>query len=188
MNAPGHYLLNLALLGKINAPNYNVAVTLGAIVPDAPIFIFYLVAKFIYKLPERQIWSQTYYEPFWQNFVAWFDSFPIATIAIGVCFYFGWQQGVIVFASLFLHSVFDFPVHHNDAHRHFFPFSNYRFLGTLSYWDRKYHAQWVALAEMLLAVVVTPMCLGLLQSNFTRAIAIAINILYVVSYWRFYVF
>lgn len=188
MNTPSHYLINLALLGRINTPNYNVAITLGAIVPDVPIFIFYLVAKFIYKLPERQIWSQAYYEPFWQNFVACFHSFPIAAIALIVCIHFGWQQGTIFFASLFMHSIFDFPVHHDDAHRHFFPFSNYRFFSPFSYWDKKHYAQWVALAEMLLAIAVTPICLGVLQFNLTRALAIAINILYVVSYWRFYVF
>ena len=56
MNTPSHYILNLALLGKSIAPNDNIAITVGAILPDIPIFLFYLVAKFIYKLPESKIW------------------------------------------------------------------------------------------------------------------------------------
>ena len=62
MNTPSHYIVNLALLGKV-APNANVAITIGAILSDLPIFVFYAVAKLIYRLPERQIWSEAYYEP-----------------------------------------------------------------------------------------------------------------------------
>jgi hypothetical protein len=39
MNTPSHYVINLALLGNTIAPNANVAITLGAILPDAPIFL-----------------------------------------------------------------------------------------------------------------------------------------------------
>jgi hypothetical protein len=38
MNTPGHYILNLALLGKTIAPQHNTAIALGAILPDIPIF------------------------------------------------------------------------------------------------------------------------------------------------------
>ena len=70
MNTPSHYILNLALLGKTIDSKNNMAIAIGAILPDIPIFIFYFVAKYIYKLPESKIWSEAYYEPFWQNTVA----------------------------------------------------------------------------------------------------------------------
>ncbi|WP_175561219.1 hypothetical protein [Hydrococcus rivularis] len=90
MNTPSHYILNLAFLGKAIAPNANVAITLGAILPDLPIFAFYIVAKFFCKMPEHQIWSQAYYKPFWQNLIALFHSFPVAAIAINILYIIGY--------------------------------------------------------------------------------------------------
>jgi hypothetical protein len=186
MNTPSHYILNLAFLGRTIAPNANVAITLGAILPDLPIFAFYIVAKFFYKMPERQIWSQAYYEPFWQNFIALFHSFPVAAIALIICLSCGWKAGAIACASIILHSLLDFPLHHHDAHHHFFPFSDYRFISPISYWDPKHYGNIVALVELLLVVAVTPVIFGLLQSSFAKAIAIAINILYIIGYLCFY--
>jgi hypothetical protein len=72
MNTPGHYILNLALLGKTISPKHHLAIAIGAILPDIPIFVFYFVTKFIYQMPEGKIWSEAYYETFWQNLVALF--------------------------------------------------------------------------------------------------------------------
>jgi hypothetical protein len=56
-------------------------------------------------------------------------------------------------ASALLHALCDFPLHAIDAHRHFLPFSQYRFISPLSYWDVRYHAQKVAVVESLLVLV-----------------------------------
>ena len=46
LNTPGHYILNLAFLGKTIAPKNNIALAIGAVIPDVPIFVFYFVAKY----------------------------------------------------------------------------------------------------------------------------------------------
>ncbi len=84
MNTPGHYILNLAFLGKTIALKNNTAIAIGAILPDMPIFVFYFVAKYIYKMPPGKIWSEAYYEPFWQNTVALFHSIPLALIGAAI--------------------------------------------------------------------------------------------------------
>ncbi|MGK7874756.1 MAG: hypothetical protein AB4426_16065 [Xenococcaceae cyanobacterium] len=188
MNTPSHYILNLALLGKSIAPKANVAITIGAILPDIPIFVFYFVAKFIYKLPERQIWSEAYYEPFWQIIIALSHSLPLALIGLFISLYFGWKPGAIACVSMILHSLFDFPVHHDDAHRHFFPFSDYRFISPLSYWDPKHYGSIVAFVELSLVLAVTPLVFDLLYSRFAKVLVIVIELLYVVGYLRFYIF
>ncbi len=181
MKTPSHCILNLAILGTV-VPNGNIAITLGAILPDLPIFIFYIVAKFLYKLPESQIWTKTYHETFWQDLVAFFHSFPLALLGLGTCLWGEWQAGAIAFASILLHSLVDFPVHHDDAHRHFFPFSNYRFFSPISYWDPKHHGRVVALVELLLVLAVTPLVWGLLQSEVAKVLLIIIAIVYLISY------
>ena len=186
MNTPGHYILNLALLGKAIAPQYNLAIAVGAILPDVPIFVFYLVAKFVYKMPEGKIWSEAYYEPFWHNTVALFHSIPLALIGAAICYFCGWQLGLVLFVSMVCHSLLDLPVHHDDAHRHFFPFSDYRFISPFSYWDTSHHARIVAFIEMTLVIGVNPIIFGLLNSPWTKGIAVAIDLFYLWGYYRFY--
>ena len=186
MNTPGHYILNLALLGKTIAPQHNLVIAIGAILPDLPIFVFYFVAKFIYRMPEGKIWSEAYYEPFWHNTVALFHSIPLALLATATCYFFRWQAGMILGISMVCHSLLDLPVHHDDAHRHFFPLSDYRFISPFSYWDVNHYGKIVAFIEMALVIIVNPIVLGLLNSPWTKGIVIAIDLFYLLGYYRFY--
>lgn len=188
MNTPGHYVLNLALLGKTLAPKNSLAIAIGAILPDIPIFIFYAVAKFIYRMPESKIWSEAYYEPFWQNIVALFHSIPLALIGAVICYFLDWKPGMILFISMIGHSLLDLPVHNDDAHRHFFPFSDYRFISPFSYWDTNHYGRIVAFIEMALVLGVNPLALSLLHSPWTKGIIIAIDMFYLLVYSRFYLF
>ena len=188
MNTPSHYVFNLALMGTVLTPEAKVAITIGSMLPDAPIFAFYLVAKLVQKLPEKQIWNEAYYEPFWQNIIALFHSIPVAAIAIPVCLYFRWKMAAFLFASMILHDLLDLPVHNEDAHRHFFPFSDYRFISPISYWDPQHHAVFVALGELLLVLVATPFVFKMLDTWLAKGILISINVVYVIGYLRFYVF
>ena len=136
MKTPSHAIINLAILGKPQLPQANLIIVIGGILPDIPIFLFYFWAKYIARLPAATIWSKAYYEPFVQNIVALFHSIPLAVIGLLIAYYFGWQSVQILFTSIVLHSLGDLPVHYDDAHRHFFPFSNYRFISPFSYWEK----------------------------------------------------
>lgn len=188
MNTPGHYILNLALLGKAITPKQNVAIVIGAILPDVPIFIFYFVAKFVYKMPEGKIWTEGYYEPFWQNTIALFHSIPLALIGVAIFYRLNWQPGMILCVSMVCHSLLDLPVHNDDAHRHFYPFTDYRFISPFSYWDKSHYGRIVAFVEMALVLGVNPLVIGLLNSPWTKGIVIAIDLFYLLSYFRFYLF
>jgi hypothetical protein len=59
-------------------------------------------------------------------------------------------------------------------------------MSPLSYWDPAHHGAFVALAEVLMILALTPFALGLLQSGLTKSIIIAIDLLYIVGYIRFY--
>jgi hypothetical protein len=187
VNTPSHAILNLAILGKHHRPQANLAIVFGAILPDIPIFIFYLLAKFVYRLPSRQIWSEAYYQPFWQNIIATFHSIPLALIAWGIARYCGWKQIEIVCLSTILHSLLDLPVHNDDAHRHFFPFSNYRFISPISYWDPTKHGKIVTVVERLLVLLATFYVFPFVHSYAGKGLIIAVNLFYVISYVYFYV-
>ncbi len=88
--------------------------------------------------------------------------------------------------SIICHCLLDLPVHHDDAHRHFFPLSNYRFISPFSYWDVNHYGRVVAAIELLLVLIANPLVLGLLNSPITKGIVIAIDLIYLFGYFRFY--
>ena len=186
MNTPSHAIINLAILGRPQHPEWNLLIVTGGILPDIPIFLFYFWAKYIARLPEATIWSKAYYEPVVQNIVALFHSIPLAAIGWLIACYFGWQSVQILFISIILHSLGDLPVHNDDAHRHFYPFSNYRFISPLSYWDRNHYGSIVSLVEMLLVLLSTFRIFGFVHSYFGRGLSIAVNCFYLIMYVLFY--
>ncbi|MDP5338887.1 MAG: hypothetical protein NWQ28_09975, partial [Nodularia sp. (in: cyanobacteria)] len=128
MNTPSHAILNLVIFNQQLRDQASPAILIGAVLPDVPIFVFYLLMKFVYRLPEKQIWSEVYYQPLWQGIVSTFHSLPLAVLGVLIAHFWNWQLIEIGCISMVLHSLLDFPVHNNDAHRHFFPLSNYRFI------------------------------------------------------------
>ncbi len=186
MNAPSHAIINLALLTKPQLPQANLAIVIGGILPDIPIFIFYFWAKFIARLPEAKIWSEAYYQPLIQNLVAIFHSIPLAIIGLLISYYFGWQILQVICISLILHSLLDLPVHNDDAHRHFFPFSNYRFISPISYWDPKHYGSIIASIEILLVLLGTWRVFPGINSIVGKGLMILVNIFYWSSYIYFY--
>ncbi|NES65696.1 MAG: hypothetical protein F6K24_10730 [Okeania sp. SIO2D1] len=186
MNTPSHAIINLALLAKPQLPQANLAIVIGGVLPDIPIFIFYFWAKFIVRLPEAKIWSEAYYQPLIQNLVATFHSIPLAIILLLISYYFGWEIMQVICISLVLHSLFDLPVHNNDAHRHFFPLSNYRFISPISYWDPKHYGGIVALIEILLVFLATLWIFSTINSGIGKILIIIVNIFYCSGYIYFY--
>ena len=61
-------------------------------------------------------------------------------------------------------AVCDFALHRKDAHRHFFPFSDWRFQSPVSYWDPRHYGGIVTTIEMVVvvagAVVLFKQCPG----------------------------
>ncbi len=182
MNTPSHAIINLALISSQQPdPQYALAIAVGAVLPDAPIFVLYFWAKFVRRQTQHQIWSQTYELPFWQNLVATFHSIPLALIVVLITHYWGWQSGELLSLSMVFHSLLDFPVHHNDAHRHFFPFSNYRFISPLSYWNPKHHGNTVSLIDKLMVLGASFYVFPYLNSWIGQGLIIAVNLFYLTT-------
>ncbi|QSJ16417.1 hypothetical protein JYQ62_32610 [Nostoc sp. UHCC 0702] len=186
MNTPSHAILNLFILNQKIQPQANRAIFIGAILPDIPIFLFYFLMKFGYRLPSHQIWSTVYYQPFWQAIFSTFHSIPLAIIGIVIAHFYNWQVLELLLISVLLHCLFDLPVHNNDAHRHFFPFSNYRFISPISYWDPKHYGNIVAFGEILLVFMASISLFISMRSPFSKGLLLLVNLFYWIGYFRFY--
>lgn len=128
------------------------------------------------------MWRVLYFEPPMQNLIAWFNSIPIygALAAIG---YMArgktWGKLMLFFAlAALIHMATDLPVHAEDAYRHFWPISDWRFISPLSYWDGDHHSGWVSRAEGLLALG----CIAVLWKRFPWRYVKALLSLLVVFY------
>ena len=151
MNTPAHVAINLFMLGQKPAGTAchprAAAIVAGAVLPDLAMIGFYAwhLAR---GTAEAQIWSVEYYRPAWQ---AWFDSFnsiPIVLLLMLLTWRTRRYLWLALFSSMLLHLLCDLPVHHDDAHRHFFPFSDWRFASPVSYWDPAHHGYWFGLFEI----------------------------------------
>ena len=196
MNTPSHVILNLALLGHRQRPQLNSPIFWGAMVPDLAMFGFYGWAKLIAKMDEATIWGKAYYEPFWQNIFDAGNSIPLALLVIGIALWLrkerpNWQAAtdatIFLAASVVLHCLADLPLHVDDGHRHFWPFSNFRFESQISYWDPDHHGGIAALGEFLLVLLASWRAWKLLRSRWLKALLISSNGLMWLFYTSFYI-
>jgi len=135
-------------ISRTRSRTVNLAVLLGAVLPDLSLFFMWGQAK-ARGIPDSIIWEELYFSPFWQEVGAITNSIPIfAGIAIIGFIMVGrewltqhphfYAKG-IGFALLFLglaaltHCLSDLPLHVDDGHTHFWPISNWIYSSPVSY-------------------------------------------------------
>lgn len=163
MNTPTHILLALAVFdraksmpsGSINRfqHRWTLAILLGSLLPDPPMFIFYAWAK-LQGIPESIIWSKHYYAEHWQLFFDIPNALPIVLLLLGFAFIVRSRTLLLSSAAIILHILCDLPLHHDDGHRHFWPFSDWVLQSPLSYWDPQHGGGWFKWVEIGLALSV----------------------------------
>ena len=186
MNTPSHVVVNLFLLGKEESSRFYLPIILGSLLPDVAIFWFYFWAKFIGKIPESKIWSEVYFTDYWQNIFAIPNSIVLCLVGVAVCHYYQLTWLKIMFISMIIHCLFDLPVHHDDAHRHFVPLTNYRFKSPFSYWDIRHHAKWISLIELMLVNISSYFLYTQFNSWWAKSFVLFNVTIYVILYGRFF--
>jgi hypothetical protein len=186
VNTPGHAVVNLALLGRKDRPALTPAILAGAILPDLAIVAFYLWQRLVEHLSERTIWQVAYFQSAWQPVFDLLHSLPLAALGYAAARVLGSAPGGAFFASIFLHALADLPLHHEDAHRHLFPFSDWRFASPLSYWDPRHHGGVGAAAEVLAVAIASAVLWRRHPRAGARTAVAAVLGLYVVGYAALY--
>ncbi len=153
MNTPAHAVVSLLVLGRRSRPELSGPIVLGAVLPDAPMFVFYVWEKLAAGTPERGIWSSAYFEPSWQAFFDVFNSLPLIALGLVAARAARAPRLVACLASMGVHALLDLPLHREDGHRHFFPLSDWRFMSPVSYWDPDHHGMLFGAFEVGVVVV-----------------------------------
>ena len=115
--------------------------------------LFYAYQKVWLGTSEHVIWSESYYLAGWQAFFDVFNSLPLVALAALVAYAMKSPRVVALCASMMIHAVCDLLLHRHDAHRHFFPFWEWRFVSPVSYWDPRYYGGVVSSIEVVVVVV-----------------------------------
>ena len=188
MNTPAHLVVSLALLGRGGGRRHGAVIAAGALVPDLPMFFFYAWQKLVLGTPELVVWRDAYFQDTWQRFFDAFNSLPLALagLALGLLL----RRPALAFfcGSLSLHALTDLPLHHDDAHRHFLPFSEWRFESPVSYWDPRHHGAFGAGLEVL-AVGATSAVLWRRSANrWGRALLLGLAALGLAAWLAIYAF
>lgn len=168
MQTQTHILLALALLSKRGAPVRNWAVIAGTMATDAFIYIGFIGYVGLQGQSAQVFFRDTYFDPLMQFWSALSNSLPLdAALATAGFAARKTKLGrlLFVFALAGLtQSLIDFPVHADDAHRHFWPLTDWRFISPVSYWDPAHYGRIVGPLDALLGTA----CALILWRRFAR--------------------
>ena len=147
MNTPTHIIASYALLRKYaRTRSEHILILVGGFLPDIVIYILFFWALTT-GIPMHEVWDVLYFSDFWQDWIDCFNSIPVLLIFIVVSNLIKWRGGILLCASMLIHILGDIFLHHADAHRHFYPFSDFRFISPVSYWDPAHYGWLGSLIE-----------------------------------------
>ena len=200
MLTQSHVLLSVALLGakdKHRALSVTAA-TLGALLPDVSIFVMWGQAR-LRGITDHRIFSELYFSDFWQGVGAQTNSMPLyfllALAGVGIqkwSFKRASKRGqglgfflAVLGASALLHTLFDLPLHHDDGHPHFWPFTTWIYNSPLSYWDPAHHSMVWQPIEILLSILLIVLLWQRFSGKFAKSCLVLASLIYaaMAAFW-----
>jgi hypothetical protein len=165
MNTPAHVLLAVAMAGKPDARGRNTALVAGALFPDITMFFMVGWERWINGLSLDAIFRDAYFSAFWQEVFAVNNSAPVFALmlVVGLALRVDWLWAFGLAALT--HALLDLPLHNDDGHPHFWPFTDWIYSSPVSYWDPDHYgvqAGWVeAGISVVLAVILLRRFIGI---------------------------
>lgn len=178
MNTQSHAILTFFLLrwglGRhiSRLKGINTVLFSGALLPDLPIFLFFFWYTLVDPTPQKIIWKELYFHPAWQTLFSSFHSLPVWATFAFLCLFFKCPRGALFGAAGLLAAAEDLLLHHDDAHAHFWPLSNYRFASPVSYWDPAHYGPIISVLELLLVLAASVWTWSRLETRWGRALLV----------------
>lgn len=179
MITPAHALFNLLVQSRARRPREIWPILVGAVLPDAGLMVFYGYYYWWLHTPQSAIWSIHYYSPAWQAVFDVPHAFPVIGVALIAAYAMRSRWLTVMLTSMALHALADLALHHSDAHRHFFPLSNWRFHSPVSYWDPAHYGHYFLFVELLMAGVATVVLMRRHREPWARATVAVVALTFV---------
>lgn len=180
MNTPSHIILHLGIRKYLEGKKILIpkSFVFWALAPDIGL---YLCVILYIPISKYLLWNSTEYT-FMHMFDDLYFEHPLWIFAYNIlhaplmlfsifCIIYLFRNNLRKYYKIinwliiwcFIHTVFDIPLHHNDGPRIFYPFSDYRFMSPISYWDVNYYANYVIPFELWWCILI--MCYLLYKKN-----------------------
>jgi len=153
MNTPAHTLIAAALFAKPGARRRNIALVIGSLIPDLTILWMILWERFVRGETMRTIFDERYFDPAWKTIFAIPNSIPLFALGFAAGYALGWPVLWAFCGAALAHVLLDWPLHHDDGHPHFWPFTDWIFASPVSYWDPAHHGVAAGAVEVSLCIV-----------------------------------
>ncbi|MCV6595237.1 MAG: cobalamin biosynthesis protein CobQ [Silicimonas sp.] len=185
MNTPAHLIFGAAAFARPDRKGALAAACLGALAPDLSLYLLGGVSIFLLGIPPETVFREYYFSDSWQAVFAVDNSFVLWGLLLGIALWRRWPLVQVFAAAGLLHLALDFPLHTEDARKHFWPLSDWIFHGPFSYWDRRAHAGIFGPMEAGLSVLLAGLLLWRYRA-WTPRLLIAVLLameLYVARFW-----
>jgi hypothetical protein len=178
VNTQSHAILTFFLLrwglGRriSHLKGINAVLFSGALLPDLPIFLFFFWYTLVDPTPQQVIWRELYFHPAWQTFFNPFHSLPVWATFTLLCWLSRCPRGTLFGSAGLLAAAEDLLLHHNDAHAHFWPISDYRFASPVSYWDPAHYGHITSVLELFLVLAASIWAWPRLETKWGRVLLV----------------
>lgn len=184
MHTQTHALIGAYCFGRRN-PLLLAAGAFGGLLPDLPMFAI-VAGLMAAGRPGRQIFGHDYFQPWWQevngvshSFILWLLALVIALAARRAGPARTWPAlGIAFAAGGLVHAVIDFLCHRDDAHMHFWPLSDWRFVSPVSYYDPAHFGRIFMVIEALIGLGIAVRLGMRAQRRWPRALLVLVSLPY----------
>lgn len=130
-----------------------LAIIIGSFLPDVSTYLFFFVHTVLLGTTQSTMWNTLYFDSAWTPFITLSHSFllwPALLLVAKIA-----KQKILfwVSAAALAHSGLDFLVHHDDAYRHLWPLTNWKFLSPVSYYDPNYFGTLFGLVDFAVIIL-----------------------------------
>jgi len=154
----------------------------GGLVPDIPTYAFFFVHTILLGTSQQLMWDVLYFDSAWSPLITLSHSlllWPLLLLVATIT-----KQRLLQWFSLsaLLHASLDFFVHHDDAYRHFWPLTDWRFFSPLSYYDPLYYGSWVNSVDSIIVIALLAWLGSIYNSKWAKIGIGTLIVLYVFVY------
>jgi hypothetical protein len=177
MNTPAHLILAAAVFAKPSKPKVTWAALIGGFLPDLSLYGLAAWSMFVQGNSASYVFDTQYFSEQWQSIFAVDNSFFVwgLIIALGISLKKNWLWALG--GAGFLHLLFDFPLHHDDARQHFWPLTEWIFKSPFSYWDNNHHGHLIGMLELGMCAVLLAVLWRRFSSKLARGVIVVVALL-----------
>ena len=186
MITPSHLVYSWALAKKTEGdggkakPRRTLAFMLGGLLPDLPTYLFFVIHTIFIQTTQQQLWDEVYFQSSWTPVITLSHSLILWPVVLTLGLYFKLRYLTWIGAAATVHVIMDFFVHNDDAYRHFWPLSDWKFQSPISYWDPAHFGILISTLDTLVVIGLLVWLTTLYQGNGKKVVYVAM-ILYLVG-------